>query len=175
MRRFFIATAVIGAIAVGGCTPKIPESALQMTSATLEVRNLQTRSYALQDMNTTLSAGVGVMQDLGFKITQTEKELGLLVGEKMTDATHYGEIAGKILLAAFFKTEATWSKKRKLRASLFIRPNGPDRMDVRVTFQTMVWNNRGEITVARQAEEPELYQDFFNKLSKAAFLEEHKV
>jgi len=34
----------------------------------------------------------------------------------------------------------------------------------------MVWNNRGELWKIESLEDPELYQGFFTKLSKAVFL-----
>lgn len=46
---------------------------------------------------------------------------------------------------------------------------------VRVTFQRLILNTAGQITSAQQINDVEVYQDFFDKLSKAVFLEAHAI
>lgn len=168
--------ALIGfALCLTACAPEIPQGALDLSPQTVQMRQLQTRTFKTKKITDVLAAGVGVMQDFGLKITATDKNLGLIVGEKTTDATHYGEIAGKVLLAALLKTEATWSETQKLRSSLFVRKTTNDTIELRITFQNVVWDNQGKVTSAQTIEDPEFYQDFFVKLSKAAFLEEYKI
>jgi hypothetical protein len=65
--------------------------------------------------------------------------------------------------------------EQKIRASVVTKRLGPHSCTVRITFQRTVWNNRGEISKAESLEEPELYQEFFSKLSKSVFLTAHSV
>jgi len=68
-------------------------------------------------------------------------------------------------------------RHEKLRASVVTRPIGErgESVAVRVTFQRIVWDNQGRITIMEGLDEPEYYQEFFAKLSKAVFLEAHEI
>jgi len=46
---------------------------------------------------------------------------------------------------------------------------------VRVTFQRVIRNTAGQISRQEQINEPEIYQEFFDKLSQAVFLEAHEL
>ena len=46
---------------------------------------------------------------------------------------------------------------------------------VRVTFQRVVFNVQGQVTVAEQINDPEIYKQFFEKLSKSVYLEAHDL
>ena len=48
-----------------------------------------------------------ILQDLGVKITEVETDLGLIVGEKMRDATESAQVAGAIFLALLATTFGT--------------------------------------------------------------------
>lgn len=67
-------------------------------------------------------------------------------------------------------------KVQKIRASVVSKLNAQgNKIIVRVTFQRIVWNNIGNISRMETLNAPELYQGFFDKLSKAVFLEEQKI
>ena len=46
---------------------------------------------------------------------------------------------------------------------------------VRVTFQRVIVNTQGQITRAEQVNDPEIYREFFERLSKSVFLEAHQI
>ena len=65
---------------------------------------------------------------------------------------------------------------QKMRASVITRLNEDgSSMVVRVTFQRVVWNTDNRVTTSESMKDPEIYQEFFTKLSKAIFLEAHEI
>ena len=156
-----------------GCDGGIPKEALQMNKATLEDRQMQTRIFDTADQNKIIVACSGLMQDLGLNMDESEIELGLLVGSKDRDATDGGQVVAAVLLSAFGGGPAQYDTNQKMKASIVTSPAGETgtKTSVRVTFQRIVWNNYGRITRLEKLNEPEMYQSFFDKLSKAVFLE----
>jgi hypothetical protein len=68
-------------------------------------------------------------------------------------------------------------KEQKMRASVVTRPIGDQEkyIAVRVTFQRIVWNTQGQVTKSESIIDPAVYQEFFDKLSKAIFLEGQEI
>ena len=163
------------AMLLGCVTPGIPEDALKLTPSSLQDRQLQTRIYEDVSEADILSASVGIIQDLGASITETETDLGLIVGEKMRDATDDGQVAGAILVAVFLGGPAIWDEKQKIKFSLVTAPAstkpGNRRWVVRLTIQRIVWNNQNHVSRIEAVTDVEIFQGFFEKLDKSLFLE----
>ena len=111
---------------MGGCVP-IPADALKLSPSSLADRQIQTRIYEDVTEAQILSASVGIIQDLGAKITETETDLGLIVGEKFRDATDPGQVVGAIVLALIGgqrsgtrrrKSSFLWSQRPLLRSQI---------------------------------------------------------
>jgi hypothetical protein len=160
-----------------GCE-STPKDALRMNEATIEQRRLQTRAFETTDETKILSASASLLQDLGFTLDKSETKVGLIVASKDRSAADAGQITGAILKGIMFGAyAATYDNKQKIRASVVTHPayEGKYRIAVRVTFQRIVWNNRDQITKLERLNESELYVGFFDKLSKAVFLEAHDI
>lgn len=160
---------------LSACQAHIPRQALQLSQESIYLRQLQTRRFDTADEKELLQAGASLLQDMGFQIDESELSLGVLVGSKQTDATDAGQIVGSILIAALTGQGVAVDKEQKVRASLVTRPLNSSQMTFRVTFQRIVWNSEGRVGRVESLEEPELYRDFFEKLSKAVFLEAHTI
>lgn len=176
-RGIFIIISVVVVFALAGCQT-LPKDALQLAPESLEKRSLQTRKYEGITEADILAASAGVIQDLGFNIDESETKLGVIVGSKERDATEAGQVAAAVLVALLGGGVMAIDKNQKLRVSLVVRPTheGDDKKHfVRVTFQRMVWNTQGQITRIEGLDQPEMYQEFFDSLSKAVFLEGHKI
>lgn len=178
-----LATALIVATTttLGGCQ-SIPKDALQLGPESLANRQLQTRKFDGVNENDALAAGAGILQDLGFTITESETSLGVVVGNKDRSAVSAGQIAGAVLVALLGGGAMATDKNQKIIASLVTRPvvgsDGAvvaDSFFVRVTFARIVWDTQNHITKAEQLSDPELYEGFFDKLSKSVFLEGQKI
>lgn len=199
MKKIVACTAVIGLLA--GCVQPIPPEALQFQADTLANRQLQSRKYDIKSEKELLSASNNVLQDMGFNLDESNMPLGVIVASKSRDATEAGQIAGAMFMAFMFGANAaSYDKVQKIRASLVTKPastNNPIEVDiktkpgkqikfdqkvelpnsyvVRVTFQRMVWNQKGVLTKIEGINEPEIYQEFFDKLSKSIFLQAQNV
>ena len=170
-------SALIFALALGACRHVIPPEALKLTHQSLERGEAQTRRFETGDEASLLSACAGVLQDLGFTLDESETRLGLVVASKDRDAVEAGQVALKILVLILLQSDLPIDEKQKIRVSLVTRPVGDEakHINVRVTFQRVVWNERGQISRREFLDDPKMYQKFFAKLSKAVFLEAHRV
>ncbi len=177
------------ALIMGGCGSSLPKHLLRLTPDTLQNRVLQTRKYEGISEADLLSASTGVIQDLGFIIDESEINLGLIIGSKNRDAPpdatqRVVQVLGTIaaIMAALGGAEnvdvPAVDDYQKLWASVVIRPTPEDNDKthyVRVTFQRIVWNDKDEIDRMQSLDEPEMYQKFFDLLSKSVFLEGQKI
>jgi hypothetical protein len=182
MRKHFVdALALVLALGLAGCQ-SIPKDALMLGPESLANRQLQTRRFDGLGEKETLAAGAGVLQDLGFTITESKTSLGVVVGNKDRSAVNAGQIVGAVLLGVLSGVVIPTDKNQKIVASLITRPvidsQGavvPNSFFVRVTFARIVWNTQNQITKAEQLTEVELYEGFFDKLAKSVFLEGYKI
>jgi len=164
-----------------GCATGYPKDFLKLSSDSLKYRQLQIRQYDSTEEEEIIAACAGVLQDLGFTLDDSETELGLVVASKVRDATD----AGQVVLATFAlllggrsgaTAFETIDKVQKIRASVVTKPSlNSDKMVVRVTFQRMVWNARGDLKRIETLNDEKLYQGFFERLSKSIFLEAEKI
>lgn len=173
LKRYFLFGTLL--VALAACNQTIPKSALQLSPDSLELRQLQTRSFDTKNERKLLTAGAGVLQDLGYNIDESETGLGVIVGSKDRDATEAGQVAAAVLVAALGGGVMPIDKNQKIRASLITRPAGKGKVNLRITLQRVVWNTQGHVSKTQSIMEPEIYQDFFSKLSKAVFLEAHEI
>jgi len=169
---------LMASVYLAGCQQKgIPKEALMPTYVTTEQRSLQTRQYDTLNEKEILAATAGVLQDLGFTLEESETELGLITANKARDATESGQVAGAVFMTVMFGTQFVHDKEQKIRVSVVTKKalDGSKKTSVRVTFQRLIWDNRGILTKMETLEDPEMYQGFFEKLSKAVFLEGNKI
>ena len=169
--------AALAVSVLAGCAETIPKEALQLSQESLEQRQTQSRRFDTTDEANLLSASAAVLQDLGFNIDESESQLGVLVGSKERDATESGQVAGAVIMAILFGVATPIDDEQKIRASIITRQYGEGGkwMTVRVTFQRVVWDTAGNISKSEGLNEPKLYQEFFEKLSKSVFLTAHEI
>jgi len=170
-----IAGLLIAGVLIAGCQQGIPKEALQLTPQTLSDRQMQTRKFETRDEKLLLQASAGLLQDTGFNIDESETSLGVIVGSKDRDAMETGQVVMAVILAGLFGVYTPIDDEQKIRASIVTRGYGdedtPSYTSVRVTFQRIVWDTQGKINKVQRLNEPKMYQEFFDRLSKAVFLE----
>lgn len=163
---------------VAGCAGSIPKDALILSQTSLQERQLETRRFDGIEESKLLAGVAGVLQDLGFNLDESETKLGLVVGSKKRSAKSAGQVAGAVLLALLGGGATPVDKEQVVRASIIVRPqatNQPNNHLIRVTFQRIIWNTRNEVTKREGIVDPKIYTEFFDKLSKAVFLEAQAI
>jgi hypothetical protein len=185
---------VIGLAALGlvcGCVaPTRPESFFQLSAESPAQRATQTRIFEAADPDELLSASAAVLQDLGFQVEESVRELGFIRAAKERSAREYGqEIVRALLMLGGSRIPV--DLQQKIAATLVCRPLDTDgvRREVRIMFYRVIWKGDGTISRGNGQTEyippgeqrmamirdPEIYRQFFAKLSKAVFLEAHKI
>lgn len=158
------------------CTQGVPKEALQLSPDLLERRQIQTRVFETGDETELLSASASLLQDLGFNLDESEVDLGVLVASKERDATESGQVAASIIMGALLGVHMPWDEEQKVRAAVITRRlEDRNGFAVRLTMQRIVWNTQGQVSRTEPLDEPEMYQEFFSKLSKAVFLEAQEL
>jgi|SRR5687767_3596374 len=175
----------LGAVAplalLAACVAGVPEGALRLSPEAAADREAQTRRYEGITERELLAAGTGVLQDLAFAIDESETRLGIVVGSKERSAIEEQELTAAYLLTvlsilAQAPTLPTYANRQVLRVALVTRAApgrevGGDATLVRVTFQRRVFDNHGRLLRLEAVTRPELYQQFFDRLSQGVFLE----
>jgi hypothetical protein len=156
------------------CQNRILEEAFTLSPESLKDRQLQTRIFEDTDEKKLLTASAAVLQDLGYTIDETEVRVGVIACSRDRDVTDPGEVVLSIALL-FLGINHPYAERQKVLASLVTKPLSRERIAVRITFQHMVWNSDYVMIKNEQINEPEIYQEFFSKLSKSVFLVAHEI
>ncbi len=181
---------VLGTLLTGCRSPAADALALEDDHAAL--RRLQTRRFATQDEAMVLQASAALLQDLGFNLDDSETDVGLIVGSKNRSAVEAGQVVGAVIgtivvtaiavvLAAAGgggggtgDTTVAYDERQYMRACLVTHPDSKGVL-VRINFQRIVWDSKGRISRREALQEPHHYEEFFDRLSKAVFLEAHQL
>lgn len=164
------------ATSVGCGQATIPRDALILKEPTTEIRMRQSKRYATTNEKAILIASNQLLQDLGFNLEDSSLDVGLLVAAKNRTAVEGGQVAGQIFAAIILGVYVPIDKEQRIRVSVVTSPSSDmAAIDVRVTFQRMVWNDQGVLYKLERLDTPELYTEFYGKLSKALFLEAQEV
>ena len=172
-------------VGLGGCvTPLQPAEFFQLSGESPANRAMQSRLFETGDEKELLSASAAVFQDLGFQVEEIVREVGLVRAAKERSAREYGQDIGRffIMVLTLGHVYQPLDLQQKISAILVARPvdSAAMRYEVRVAFYRVIWKGEGQadrnyIPPGEQRMEmirdPEIYQQFFAKLSKAVFLE----
>ena len=166
---------IILASSLIGCSA-IPKDALRLTSLSLELRQMQQKEYENISEKQALIASSNVLQDTGYIIKESDLELGLLLAEKDRTAfdaeNQAAAIGGTVLIAVLSGLSGSTQpvepiyadKNQKIRVSIIFRSEEENTVNVRVSFQRIVWNTVDEVSKLETIRDPEIYQSFYNKL-----------
>lgn len=177
------------ALCITGCVTRTqPAEFFQLSPESPKHRAAQIRYFETDDDRELLSASAAVLQDLGFHIEESVRDLGYLRAAKERSAREYGQGLSRSLglVLSLGHTKIPVDLHQKIAATLVARPAGEDgtEHEVRVMFYRVVWkgdgmSGRDYIPPGQQRMEmirdPLVYQQFFAKLAKAVFLEAYTL
>jgi hypothetical protein len=118
---------------------------LDMETSQVQLRSIQSRAFDTTDKEKTMRAIIATLQDLGFMLDRADYTLGVVAASK----------------ARADVMQAPGS----LRVTVTVRPRGEKQLLVRANAEYQL----------RPVTEAKPYQNFFNSLGKAMFLEAHQV
>ena len=158
----------------------ILKEALTWSPDVLKNRQMQTRVFEAIDEQKLLTASAAVLQDLGYTINETDVRSGVIACSRDRDVTETTQVVLSVTLEILSilvgnPTSVPYDKTQKVRASLVTTPVDDQKTAVRITFQHVVWDSDGNIRRREQLNEPEIYQEFFSRLSKSIFLVAHEI
>ncbi|MEI7606116.1 MAG: hypothetical protein WCJ64_01905 [Rhodospirillaceae bacterium] len=168
-----IAPVALALMSLSAC--QSPNSIAMKVGAALETRRYDTANQAA-----VLTATTQVLQDLGFTISESAPDVGVLVGSKQRDAEEAGQITGQValtvmpaLLGSYHNPD--WDKEQTIVVDVVVTPiQNSKQVDVRTTFDRKILTKNG-LRRAELIDDPEIYKQFFNKLSGSIFLEGHEI
>ena len=174
------------ALLTGCITRTQPADLFQITAETPRHRAMQTRFFETPNEKELLSASAAVLQDLGFQVEESVRQVGFLRATKERSAREYGQYILQALFMVLSFGKQPVDLHQKIAAGLITRPLNQEatRQEVHIMFYRVVWKGDGQtdrqyIPPGQQYMEmirdPEIYQQFFAKLSKAVFLEAHTI
>jgi len=195
MQRVVVACFLL--LSTGCMTKSDPGKFFQLSEESPANKAMQIRHFETDGVDELLSASAAVLQDLGFQISESVRDVGFLRAAKERSAREYGqELTQGIVLVLTTALSVLGGANaivlmpvdlhQQVNASLVARPldDVGHRHEVRVLFYRLVWKGSGasgdqQIPPGQQKMEmirdPEIYQHFFARLSKAVFLEAHKI
>ncbi len=142
---------------LAGCapTPGQQTAALTPRTGTATLRQIQGRRFDTRDIANILRASVGVLQDLGFALDESAPGSGLLTGSK--------------------ERQRFAAASQQIRVTVTVLPAG-NATAVRANFQivrldALLSDTRSGETLT----DPQLYRQFFDKLSQSVFLQAHDL
>lgn len=170
------AICVILGLSLAGCVT-IPEDIFIPGAQSLERRQVESRKFTNIKEPALITAVGAVVQDLGFTLESSETKLGLIVADKNRDAYNVGEIAAAVVIVLLGGPQVAISRDQVIRVSIVILPTASKVEDswlVRATFQRIVTNTDNS-QFAETLTDSALHSEFFEKLSKAVFLEAQRI
>ncbi len=120
---------------------------LDMETSQVQLRSIQSRAFDTTDKEKTMRAIIATLQDLGFMLDRADYTLGVVTASKARADSYQMQLPGS------------------LRVTVTVRPRGEKQLLVRASAEYQ----RNAVTDAKP------YQNFFNSLEKAMFLEAHQV
>ena len=146
----------------------------------VSMREIQSRNFSTLDRESLVQASAATLQDLGFTVGEVSKEYGVLVGSKERDAVEAGQVTVQAILVVLAALggrshTATYDETQKINVTVLVNQIDNKSSQVRAFFDRHITNNLGQLWKADLITDAEIYKQFYEKLSKSAFIEGNKL
>jgi len=180
-KSFLRQSSVLVIALLAGCATGMPKSALRLPESSLDVRSIQTRTFEAPSENDILIATVAALQDMEYNIDRIERPLGVITASKVSDADSTSEKTGLILLglacAASNRVHcypmSSAMDEQRITVTMVVRPSlsRSGEYTARITIQRIIFDKSGQMKVLERIEDAETYQQVFEILAKAIFIQ----
>ena len=168
-----------------GCA-SIPEEAYRLPPSSLSAREAQTRTFDVSDESEILQATVALLQDMEYNLDTIEPPLGVLSASKVVDADSAVQKAGLMaadvamgILSVLTGSSPSGSAyagaddEIGLKIMLVVLPSlaREGEHTARITLQSTLIDKGERVKEMGVIDDPVVYQEIFERLSKALFLE----
>jgi hypothetical protein len=147
----------------------------------------QSRRFDAGESDVVLNGSLSVLQDMGYSITSGNRQLGLVTAKKKAEVLPPGLdhavaeaalIATTVLLSLLtgqdMVTDLPEQVEQTIYVSLLVSEEAESQTLVRLSIDRDMRYDNGWI-IPDHTELPLIYQEFFEKLSRAVFLEAHQL
>ncbi len=148
---------------------------------------IQSRRFDARESDVVLNGCLSVLQDMGYSISSGNRQLGLVTAKKKAEVLPPGLghavaeaalIATTILLSLLtgqdMVTDLPEQVEQTIYVSLLVSEEAASQTLVRLSIDRDMRYDNGWI-IPDHTELPLIYQEFFEKLSRAVFLEAHQL
>jgi len=166
---------------LSGCAATIPKDALRLPESTLDVRSIQTRTFAAPSEIEILTATIATLQDMEYNIERIEKPLGVITASKVSDADSAGEQTGLFIFDLLCLATGSGGcnamsfakDEQHITLTMVVLPSLARRGEyvTRITIQRVIFDKAERIKVLERIDDAETYQQIFENLSKAIFIQ----
>ena len=179
-KRWFACLA-ISLLSACATTSGIPEDALRLSESTLDVRAIQTRTFAAASETAILAAAIALLLDMEYNIDRIEKSLGVITASKVTDADSTSQKTGLFMLdllcvismSGGCNAMSKASDEQHLTVTMVVLPSLARSSEyvTRITIQSVLYNKAERILVLERIDDAEIYQQIFDNLRKAIYIQ----
>ena len=177
----WLALLAISLLSACATTSGIPEDALRLPESTLDVRSIQTRTFAAPSETAILAAAIALLQDMEYNIDGIEKSLGVITASKVTDADSSSQKIGLSILDVLCVMTISGgcdamskaSDEQHLTVTMVVLPSlaRSGEYITRITIQGALYNKAEQILVLERIDDAETYQQVFDNLRKAIYIQ----
>ncbi len=137
-------------VVVAGCVPQHtqPAELFQLSPESNANRAMQTRFFETTNDKELLSASAAALQDLGFQVEESVREVGFLRAAKERSAREYRQYLNQFFVWLFSLGHLIMpvDLHQKVAATIVTRPLNHDgsRHELRIMFYRVLWKGEGQ-------------------------------